>query len=531
MEEWLALFYKVTLMKSTISSNKTIAKNTFFLYVRLLFNLIVSLYTSRLVLNTLGTTDYGVFQAVAGIIVLFLFLNGALSAASSRYLAFHLGKGDDNAFRDTFSASVKLFLILSIVVFILCETVGLWIVVHKLVIPVGRETVAWIVYQAAVGMTILSIINIPYSGVIIAYEKMTAFAYLGILDTLLKLLSVLLLIFVPYDKLLFYALCLFVSSFVLNICTIQYGKFIARDNVQVSWKKLEQNSFKQLFSFSAWNFYVSFTNAGRVQGQTILLNIFFGVVANAACGISNTVYGAIVGFVNNVTVSIRPVLTKCYSIGDLERMQGLMYDSCRFMFCVLLFLVPPFLFESNFILKVWLSQPPLYAAVLCKLQLLTLLVAVIVFPIRFALEAIGDIKYLSLIDGSLYLFFLPITYLMLKLGCSVYSPFILLFLFEFVKLVLFPRILRNLLSNFSIKAYFKNGVLPCAVSFLVVIIVCGTVFYLSGEGIMRFVCVCITSLCSTCLVGWNVLLTKERQKQIVSLLKRVITEKWNKNEL
>ena len=448
-------------MTEIISSNKTIAKNTLFLYARMLFNLVVSLYTSRIILDVLGVTDLGVFQVVAGIITIFTFFNSGLAGATSRFLAFEIGQGNKARLQRTFSSAVNAYIFFSLLVLFLGETIGLWFVLNKLVIPEGRKFAALIIYQCSIVMTIITLLQVPYNASIIANEKMKVFAYIGILDTLLKLLVTFLLYVIAADHFISYGFLLVVSSLVIFSCYTFYCHSIFQE-CKFCFKR-DKEILKPLLVFSGWDVFGNFGFAVKAQGQNVLLNVFFGVVVNAACGFANTIYGAVTGFANNFMMSVRPSITKAYSVGNYTRMQQLIIDSAKYSFCLMLFLSIPFLFEGDFILKVWLKNPPPYTVVLCQLQLITFLIANVFFPIRFGIIATGKNKYISMLDGFIFLAYLPISYLILKLGGTPYSPFLFMIALEIIKSNYYTKLLKGNWPDFKLFEFYRKGIFPCII--------------------------------------------------------------------
>ena len=479
-------------MAEIISSNKTIAKNTLFLYARMLFNLAVSLYTSRVILDVLGVTDLGVFQVVAGIITIFTFFNSGLAGATSRFLAFEIGQGNKTRLQRTFSSAVNAYILFSLLVLFLGETIGLWFVLNKLVIPEGRKAAALIIYQCSIVMTIITLIQVPYNASIIANEKMKVFAYIGILDTLLKLLVTFLLYVIAADHLIAYGFLLVVSSLLIFSCYAIYSHFYFPEcKVRLKWDK---EILKPLLVFSGWDVFGNFGFAVKTQGQNVLLNMFFGVVVNAACGFANTVYGAVTGFTNNFMMSVRPGITKAYSIGNYTRMQQLITDSAKYSFCLMLFLSTPFFFEGDFILNVWLKNPPQYTAVLCQLQLITFLIANVFFPIRFGIVATGKNKYISILDGFIFLAYLPITYLILKWGGTPYAPFLFMIVLEIIKSNYYTKLLKDNWADFKLFEFYRKGVFPCIIVSSVTLLSCFTISQLfAEEGWIRLISISFTA--------------------------------------
>lgn len=469
-----------------ISSNRTIAKNTIFLYGRLLFNLVVSLYTSRVVFQILGVTDMGVFQVVAGIITLFTFFNGGLAAATSRFLAFELARDNSFRFQRTFSASLNVHILFAVIVLLLGETVGLWIVYHKLVIPEGRMTAALIVYQCTVGMMVLSMLQVPYNAAIIAYERMNVFAYIGIGDTLLKLIACFMLMLISFDHLITYGLLLLLFSFLIFTVYVFYCKHSLKD---CKWTlRWDKKIAKPILVFSGWDVAANFSLGLKQQGQSILLNMFFGVVINAACGFANTIYGAVVGFANNFMLSVRPVIIKAYSLKEYRRMQELIILSSKFSFFLMLFLSIPFFVDCEFILHLWLGTPPAYTANICRLMLLMILGDSMFSSVKYGIIATAKNRSVSLLNCIIYIIYIPLIYCQLKIFKNPYYPFIILLILELIKSNICTILLKNNMPEFEVRTFYKKSILPCIIIFSITLFLTyGTLQFIKTNGIIHLI--------------------------------------------
>ena len=503
-------------MSEVISSNKTIAKNTLLTYVRMLFNLIVSLYTSRVILQVLGVDDLGTYQVVGGIVSIFTFIGGAMAGATSRFLAYEIPLGNLERLKKTFSASLNVNLIAAVLFAILAETVGVWLVLNVLSIPPGRETAAMIVYQFSILSTVLTFIQTPYNAALIAHERISVFAYIGILDTLLKLLLCYLVVVLPMDKLVAYAILISLTGATIQFIYWIYCKRHFEECV-FSWK-FDKEVMKPLLTFSGWDLFNNFCFGIKQQGLNILLNTFFTVAINAACGFSNTIYATVRGFANNFMISVRPVITKCYSIKDYGRMQELIIDSSNFSFSLMLLLSLPFFFEGNFIVTLWLKNPPEWTVIFCQLQLATCIIAVLFSPIYYGIVATGKNKLYAIQDSFLMLLSLPVTYLFLKAVYSPLVPFIVLIVIELIKSNLYVYILKKNIPEYKTSKFYRKSVLPCLLMALLcisLILLCTMLF--KQDGWLRFIVVSIASTLSTSILSYYFLLNacyklKIRQK-------------------
>lgn len=313
-------------------ANKRIAKNTLMLYIRMLFSMVVSLYTARVILNTLGVEDYGTYNVVGGVVALFGFINASLSTGTQRFLTFELGKGDDHQLNRVFSMSLNIHVIIAIIVFLLAETVGLWFLNTQLVIPTGRLYAANWVYQVSILSAIISITQVPYSATIVSHERFNIYAYVGIIEVLLRLLIVLLLVIIPADKLILLAILSFSISAGIALFYRTYSiKKFAECKYIFFWDK---PLLKSLLSFSGWSLFGSTSHILLTQGMNILVNLFFGVAVNAARAITVQVEHALNNFVSNFMIAMNPQITKNYAAENLEEMKVLMQRGAKFSFFI-----------------------------------------------------------------------------------------------------------------------------------------------------------------------------------------------------
>ena len=374
--------------------------------------LLISLYTSRVVLSTLGIVDYGINNVVGGVITMLGFLTGSLSAASSRYITYDLGKGDMIALKKTFGNILSIHYILAAIVLVLGETLGLWFMSTQLQIPPEREIAAMWVYQFSILSFILAIINVPYNATIIAHEKMSAFAYISIADAILKLLIVYLLVIIPYDKLIIYAILFFC---IQAFDRIVYGAYCSRHFEETHTRlRYDGKLFREIFAFAGWTMNGNLAAIGYTQGLNILLNIFFGPTVNAARGIAVQVQGVCQQFCNNFQMALNPQLTKNYAQGDFDNMHRLLVKSSKFSFYILFFIVLPLMFKAEFVLKLWLGIVPEHTVTFLRLILIVGLLYTLSNPIIVSVHATGKLKKFQLIEGTMLLTIVPIAYILLK---------------------------------------------------------------------------------------------------------------------
>ena len=414
-------------MKDDISTpsenNKRIAKNTLFLYIRMLFMLGVSLFTSRIIIAVLGIDDYGTYGVVGGVVVMFSFLNDSLAGGTQRFLTFELGKNDFVKLKKTFAAALNIHILLAVIIFILAETIGLWFVINKINIPIGRENAAMWVYQFSILSACLSIIQVPYNISIIAHERMNIFAYVSIVDVLLKLLIVYLLSVSGYDKLITYA----VLYFVVNIIIIVIYHIYCRKQFNECRFGLyyDKSLYTSMLSYTGWNLMGCGAVMGATQGVNILLNLFFNTAVNAARSLAVQVNNAISRFVNNFQTAVTPQIIKYYAGEKIPELHTLLFHNSKFSFSIMWILSLPLFLKLDIVLHIWLTETPEYTAIFCRLILLQSLIYCMQRPFVMACHAVGKMRIFQLAAAPVLLLILPLSYLFLKLGFPAYVPFII----------------------------------------------------------------------------------------------------------
>lgn len=406
-------------MSQVTDNNKRIAKNTLLLYVRMLFMMIVSLYTSRVILNALGVEDFGIYNVVGGVVAMFSVISGSLSTAISRFITFELGKGDLCKLNKIFSASVTIQMLLSLIIVVLIESIGVWFFNSKMTIPVDRIVAANWVLQFSIVTFVINLISVPYNAEIIAHEKMSVFAYISILEVIGKLTIAFLIVVSPIDRLVFYAILMCLVAAVIRLTYTCYcRKHFEECTYHFCW---DRKLLKSMFGFASWNFIGASAFVLREQGVNVILNVFCGPVVNAARGVSTQVNSAIIGFVNNFMMALNPQITKSYASGNKEYMFALLHQGARLSFYMLLFLSLPILINTEYILLLWLKTVPQFTIIFVQLTLILAMVESISNPLVTALLATGKIKNYQIIVGGLNLLNFPISYIALKIGFSPYS--------------------------------------------------------------------------------------------------------------
>ena len=383
---------------------KRIAKNTIFLYVRMIITMLITLYTSRVILNVLGVEDYGVYNIIAGIVVLLAFLQTAMTNASQRYITYELGKGELESVKKVFSMSMTTHITISLLIFFLAETIGLWFINTQLNIPANRMLAANWVYQFSILTFIVNLIRIPYNASIIAYENMSFYAYISIIESILKLLIVYVLCISPSDKLILYAILL---CGVAIICTFIYKIYCCKKfltcNYTYFWDK---KLYWQLMRFSGWTMLGGISNVSAQQGGNILLNMYNGVVSNAAFGIANQVSYAVYAFSSNFQIAFNPQITKLHA--------------SLFSYYLMLLFAVPFMINTEIILKLWLKNVPEYTVGFCQLMVVYQLIDAFQAPLNTLIFSTGKIKNYNIWLSALIFCNIPLSLYLLSIGKSPY---------------------------------------------------------------------------------------------------------------
>lgn len=483
-------------MSQSQDNNKRIAKNTLLLYVRMLFMMGISLYTSRVVLNTLGIEDYGIYNVVGGIVAMFGFINSSMSSATQRYITFALGKGDIERLQIVFGTTLQIHFLIAGVVILLGETIGIWFLYNKMQIPAERLDAAFWVLQSSILSAAIMIISVPYNSDIIAHEKMSAFAYISILEVILKLIIVYLLVVFSFDKLVLYAFLLLAIQLLIRFC---YSFYCKRHFPETKYMHVwDKRLFMEMTSFAGWSLFGNLAGALYGQGVNVLLNVFFGPIVNAARGIAVQVENAILQFTGNFQMALNPQITKSYAQGELNNMHRLMFRSAKFSFYLLFLLSLPVLFETKFILLVWLKQVPPNTVLFLRLMICTSLIYSMANPLIVANQATGKIKMYQAICGSILLLILPISYICLRIGFPAYSVFVVHFIVEMVTQIARMIILRPIIG-LHLRDYFHHIYSKVFLVVLLSLAMPLLIYVWMSAGVERFIVMCI---CSTVSVAF-----------------------------
>ena len=500
-------------------NNKTIAKNTLMLYMRAILMMGIGLYTSRIILKALGITDFGIYNAVGGIIAMFGFISSSLSNATSRFITIAIGRGDQSYTNRTYGNIKVMYYILCVVIVLFAETVGLWFLFNKMTIPADRMSAAFWVYQYSVLSSVVGFISVPYNSAIIAHERMSAFAYISLLDATLKLVICFLLQMSPYDKLIVYATLLF---FVGVIDRIIYAVYCNKRFEEVhAPARIDKEQLREILTMSGWSLSGNLFWILNTQGVNLILNVFFGPVVNAARGIAMQVQGVMGQFVTNFQTAINPQITKSYANVEYDRMHSLLHLSSKFSYFLMLLMSVPVFIEAPIILKWWLGTIPDNTIVYLRIILLYSVFATLANPLWIAVLATGKLKKYQLWDNMVQALVLPISYIAFKyFHAASYWVFIILLVAEIVEI--FVRVWVVLpLINHKYLDYIREVVIPLVlVSFVAPLVPLALSNYLSTNEVVEFFMISVISVLSSFLFIWLLGMKRSERGYFVEFLKK-----------
>ena len=487
-------------------NNRRIARNTVFLYVRMILILLVTLYTSRVVLAVLGVEDYGIYNVVGGVVAMFAFLSNSMATATQRFLTFELGRGDAERLRKVFSAAVHIHLAIAVAVVLLAETAGLWLLEEKLVISPERMNAARWVYQFSVAAFFVNVIQVPYNAVIIAHEKMSVYAYVSVAEVVAKLVLVFGLTVVSFDKLVAY------GAFMLSLqvtVRVFYQIWCSRRYEECKIAPVGDRSlYREMSVFASWNIFGSLAWVMKDQGLNVVLNLFFGTAVNAARGVAAQVSTSVYGFVSNFQLAMNPQITKNYAQGEIREMENLVFRGLKFSFLLLFFIALPLLLNVDAVLSVWLKDVPDHTSAFIVLIIADTLTGTLFgSPLMTSIAATGRIKVYQMVVSGIILMVIPASYLLLKAGFQPESVFCAAILFTLLSGVARFLFARSQIG-FSLRRYLKEVILrvlgllvlslplPLALRYLV----------FEEDSVLSFFMLCAVSVLCVAVSAWAVLL-------------------------
>lgn len=494
------------------NKSKRIAKNTLILYFRMLLLMVITLYTSRVVLDALGVDDFGIYNVVGGFVAMFAVLSKSLSSASSRFLNYEMGKGNFERLTKVFSSTLTIQIGMAAVIAVICEAVGYWFVNYKMVIPEDRLFAANCVLQFSIVTFCWNLIAVPYNAAIIAHEKMKAFAYISLYEGAAKLVIAYLIKISPIDLLIFYAGLICLLQFSVRS---MYCRYCLKHFKECRYKFIYDKSlYREIFSFASWNFIGSAAAIIRTQGGNILINLFFGPAVNAARAVATQVLHAVQGFSENFLVAMKPQITQNYASGNYEYMMSLLYKGARFSFYLLMFLSLPIILNADVILGIWLKNVPDHAVFFVQLTLIFAMEETISHPLVTAMLATGKIRNYQLVVGGIALLNLPISYVIYRMGGFAESFLIVAMLLGVVCLFVRVYMLRSMIHlkvvDFCVKVLLN----------IIMVAVCASVlpYYLSirmEHNVTNFVL--NTIVCLVCSAFTIAFIGCNREERILAL--------------
>lgn len=507
---------------STQSSdnNKRIAKNTLLLYIRMMFTMAVSLFTSRVILNTLGVEDYGINNVVGGIVTMFSVLSGSLSSSISRFITFELGKNNMERLKAVFSTGVNIQLGMSLLIILLAEAGGIWFLNTKMNIPAARLDAANWVFQCAILTFVLNLLSVPYNAAIIAHEKMSAFAYISVIEVSLKLIIVYMLTISPFDRLKTYAVLLLCVGAIIRFI---YGFYCKRHFEECSYHFVYNKPLlREMTGFAGWNFLGNGAYMLNTQGVNILMNMYFGVAVNAARGVATQVDAALKQFVTNFTTAVNPQITKSYAQGDFDYMHKLVCRSAKYSAFLMMFFAVPIILETNTILTIWLKNPPAYAAVFLQWIIISTFVdTVLANSLVTSMFATGKIKRYQIIVTTVGCLVFPLSWLAFELGFQPQIGYVLYFIIYSILLGVRLYLLKDMVK-LPVMMYVREvlyKVIPVmCVSFAIPGLLCLTM----EAGWTRLLTVCILSVFITSSTEYFLGMTQKEQNFITEKINNVV---------
>lgn len=478
----------------------------------------VSLFTSRVILNTLGVEDYGINNVVGGVVAMFSVLSGSMSSSISRFITFELGKGDKNRLKTVFSTGINIQLGMSLIILLVAEAVGVWFLNYKMNIPEERMYAANWVFQCSILTFILGLLSVPYNAAIIAHEKMSAFAYISIIEVTLKLIIVYLLTISPYDRLITYSILFMLVGVLIRLI---YGYYCKRHFEECTYHLVYDKAIlKSMTSFAGWNFLGNGAYMLNTQGVNILMNMYFGVAVNAARGVATQVDAALKQFVNNFTTAVNPQITKSYAQGDLSNMHKLVCRSAKFSAFLMMFFAVPIILETDTILSLWLKNPPAYASVFLKWIIISSFMdTVLANSLVTSMFATGDIKKYQIIVTTVGCLVFPLSWLAFQLGFEPQVGYMLYFVIYSILLFVRLYLLRDMVK-LPIMMYVREVLFKVTTVMAISFVIPSILLFVIDEDLLRLVAVVLLSMTVTTVTTYLIGLNDGEKKYIIGLLEK-----------
>lgn len=510
------------------SENKRIAVNTVMLYIRMFGVMGISIYISRIVLATLGVTDFGIYSVISGIVVIFSFLQTVMASSVQRFLNVDLGAGNIQQLRKTFNSAFQIHFFIAIIVVVLGETLGLWFLNYRMEIPAERMSAANVIYQFSLLVCVFQMMLTPFSAIVTVHERMSILAYISFADVFLKLILVIIMSLSSFDNLIFYGLIMLFTTVIDFSLYFFYTRF-KFEEVRLSFQ-VDMNQIRNIGSFAGWSMFGNFAYVMSTQGVNILLNLFFGPSVNAARAVTTQVQAAVTSFVYNFQIASVPQITKSYVTGNYHRMYALIYATSKMSFYLLLLVALPLFFKMPYVLGLWLKEVPDHTVVFTRLVLIYMLIDSISGGMTTSVNATGKIKKYQLLNSVITLLTLPISYLLLKVGleseCVYVVDIFVILTAQIVRIVIVLPII-----SLPYKEYFENVVYRIVSVVFIAVVPCYYINTISNNNFASLVIVC---LCCTLIVATFVYLigiTKNERQMINKLVLDKVTKIANSQSL
>ena len=469
-------------MNNNTEANKRIAKNTMLLYIRMGVMMIISFFTARITLEALGVVDYGINNVVGGLVSMFSLISSSLSSSVSRFMTFGLGKGDKKELNKIFSTSVNIHIVLAIIVVIAIETIGVWFLNNKMVIPAERLTAAHWVLQSSTVLFVVGLLSVPYNAAIIAHERMDIYAYFTLFDAFARLAIIFAIKYYGGDKLILLAVISLIPPLIKQFYYWHYSK---RNFEECTYHAIwDKRVFKEMFGFAGWNFLGNTAYILNTQGVNMLINLFFGVTLNAARGIATQIESIVTQFAGNFTVAMNPQITKSYAAGNLDHTYSLIKKGAIYSFCLMLIIVVPIIMEIDNILKLWLGNVPEHTATFTRLCLCGNLIMTLGNSLYTGIIASGKIRKYQIIITIAGAWVFPLTYLAFKLGMPAESAYIIYNIVYFSLLIIRAYLAKGII-NLNMRQYIQDVILKAIYIAAIVSIPPLAITFLFEESILR----------------------------------------------
>lgn len=503
----------------SIGNNKRILKNTIVLYARMIVIMLITLYSSRIILQALGVDDYGLYNVVGGVVLMLAFLKSSLTSATQRFLSFEMGRNDENHLKETFSICLSTHILIAIIIVILAESIGLWFLNTQINIPEGREVAANWIYQFSILSLAVSVITVPYHACTISHERMTFFACVSILDAVLKLGFAFALMLSSSDRLILYGGLMMLTN-IINLCLywIYDRKYFSETIYQFFWDK---GQFKQIFSFSGWTIWGQLAVVGSAQSKNILVNIFYSVSANAAMGVAHQVSAALVSLTSNFQVAFQPQLTKSYAAGDFEYMNSLICNSSKISYFLLFIVSLPFMLNINWVLGIWLTEVPEYSGTFCVLYIIASILNALATPLWISIFATGNIRNYQIALSIAYFTEIVVIYVLFTLGFPPTTAMVVKVFLNAFMVILRLIYTKKEVKTFSVFSYSKKVLLPIIISTLLTLIFAFTLYYFARNMWQQLITTFLTFVFSIVSAYYIGLTQAERNIVIRMILTRI----------